>query len=265
MDRFDEEEESLLDKHEVRARRRARFDDNGWLTPFLQHRWLAVWFVIVHLLLGASVIGNVASSLQGTWDGKPFVIFQELRSLRHVVHRSHATNHIAYTKFSGPPNAQNAEAWQHLLQPLYFNASAVELELGGANAAAAVKVKNGGYIAALGVYHEIHCLNKLRSFLYTPQQTPDSNASHVRDNEIEVSTDHLDHCLEVLRMNAMCNPDLSLYTFSWPKEADPEFLIPHSNSPRKCADWSQIEDYGMKRSIGLTPTLLREVDDAKLR
>lgn len=54
----------------------------------------------------------------------------------------------------------------------------------------------------------------------------------------------------------MCSADLGLYTFTWPKEENFTFLDAHSQSPRKCVDWTQVEDWSMKRKISLVPTVL---------
>lgn len=40
----------------------------------------------------------------------------------------------------------------------YFNASKEELMAGGADPDLSIQVKGGGYIAGLGVYHELHCI-----------------------------------------------------------------------------------------------------------
>ena len=127
----DEEFEFLLENPKT-ARRRHFDRENGVLAPFIQYRWLTVYFVLLHLILATLIGSNVLSFLQATWDSKPFIICKtgstpayvpslttlvpELRALRHVVTKHHATNHSAYTQFSGPPNAANAAAWEHLLK-----------------------------------------------------------------------------------------------------------------------------------------------------
>ena len=57
----------------------------------------------------------------------------------------------------------------------------------------------------------------------------------------------------------MCRADLSVYTFTWPKANDSHFLDAHSNSPRQCVDFKQLEKYAYKRRIALAPTLLQPV------
>lgn len=46
----------------------------------------------------------------------------------------------------------------HQPQATYFAATKEELIAGDEHLASSVKLADGGYIAALGVYHEIHCL-----------------------------------------------------------------------------------------------------------
>ncbi|KAF2258877.1 hypothetical protein CC78DRAFT_537484 [Lojkania enalia] len=249
-----EEEEFLLDSHEGKPIYRRE----GWYSRLASSRWVGIYVLVLHIVLAVLLFEHIYTFFTSTWDGKPFIIFPELRSLGHVVQTKHATNHSAYTMYSGPPNEANAAAWEHLLQPLYFNASEQELQASGTDPSASVKVKGGGYIAALGVYHEIHCLNKLRYFLYASQRP--SNQS---EDDAQISTDHLDHCLEVLRMSAMCHADLSLYTFRWPADPQSKFLEAHSTSPKMCVDWTQLESYAWGRKIGLTPTLVRETPDGQ--
>jgi hypothetical protein len=69
---------------------------------------------------------------------------------------------------------------------LYFNASEKELLDSGASPSNSVKVKNGGYIASLGVYHELHCLVKMRNFLYHHR-----HSQNLSSNELEYWYDHL--------------------------------------------------------------------------
>lgn len=59
----------------------------------------------------------------------------------------------------------------------------------------------------------------------------------------------------------MCTADTSLYTFTWPDDPDAVFLDAQSKSPRKCVGWAQVEIWGMKRKISLSPVLLKTVPD----
>ncbi|KAF2278034.1 uncharacterized protein EI97DRAFT_432118 [Westerdykella ornata] len=251
---MDEAEESLLETQRERTNARTH-SKRRHLHTIRQHPCVAIYIFLLHVMILILLFKDVFSALSKA-GREPFIIFPELRSLRHVLKVVHATNHSEYSRFSGPPSASNAAAWEHLLQPLYFNASEAELLAAGSSPATAVKVKNGGYIAALGAYHEIHCLNRLRYFLYSRH-----DAENMTREEEDMVTDHLDHCIEVLRISVMCTGDLSLYTFTWPENPKAKFLDAHSTSPRKCVDWDQLESYAWKRKVGLAPTLIKDVED----
>ncbi|KAF1973173.1 hypothetical protein BU23DRAFT_465640 [Bimuria novae-zelandiae CBS 107.79] len=156
-----------------------------------------------------------------------------------------------HSEFQGPPNNVTGAAWTALLQPFYFNISVDELSTADVSPSTAIQVKDGGFLASLGVYHELHCLNQLRNFLYL-----DSAPENLRAKGSSYWHSHLDHCIEVLRLSAMCNADLSLYTFTWPEKEKSDFLDAHSKTPRKCVDWSQVEGWSMRRKVSLTPTVV---------
>lgn len=52
----------------------------------------------------------------------------------------------------------------------YFNATAAELVSSEVPLENAVKVSGGGYLAALGVYHEMHCIVSKLLLLGTEQE-----------------------------------------------------------------------------------------------
>ncbi|KAF2475361.1 uncharacterized protein BDR25DRAFT_340146 [Lindgomyces ingoldianus] len=235
-----QEEEHLLDHESDVAHTSLISDHNSNRSP-----WLTAYFVTIHFLLLCCFAVAVSLATESLRNSLPYTIFPELQSLQYTVKFEHATNHTQYSAYSGPPNDVNAVAWEALIEPL-------ELQHAGIRPETAVKVKDGGFIAALGVYHELHCLNKLRYFLYDRFSMP-----NVTQTALDYWTDHLDHCIEVLRISLMCTADLSLYTFSWPDDPDAIFLNAHSNSPRKCVKWEQLERWSTKRKISLSPVLLK--------
>ena len=132
-----------------------------------------------------------------------------------------------------------------------------------------------GYLAPLGVYHELHCLRQLRLYLYR-----DTYFANLTEANIEWFNSHLgtvlspaprlsvparmsalinrvDHCIETLRISIMCNADLSLYTFYWKIREENR---PHakSNAKRVCINWHEVEQWSMKRKVSLWPRLIRK-------
>ncbi|ORY16977.1 hypothetical protein BCR34DRAFT_597362 [Clohesyomyces aquaticus] len=177
-------------------------------------------------------------------------------SIDFMLKNEHATDHSVQSKYSGYPNDDNNKAWEDLIQPTFFGATEQEIMQAGDTVDDSVKLEDGGYVAALGVYHEVHCLRQLRLFLYSEHYYP--NLTH--DNILYLQG-HLDHCLEALRMSVMCNADLSLYTFRW-KAANDDRPYPKSNASRKCVNWDGVESWAMQRKVSLTPMLLRTTGEA---
>jgi hypothetical protein len=121
-----------------------------------------------------------------------------------------------------------------------------------------VQVLPGGYLASLGVYHELHCLvcippqfmstpnvqqRRIRLWLHRDTYYPNAT----RDDELFMKT-HLGHCIEVLRLSAMCTADLGMYSFFW-SSSDAEKPTARSSAPRKCYNWTQIDSWSRERMI----------------
>lgn len=57
--------------------------------------------------------------------------------------------------FTGIPSLENDRAWHDLMENMTIRVSREELELGNQTS---VPLPNGGYMAWLGVFHELHCV-----------------------------------------------------------------------------------------------------------
>ncbi|KAL5453757.1 hypothetical protein PMIN07_007844 [Paraphaeosphaeria minitans] len=202
----------------------------------------------------------------------------ELQKLQHRIKTHHAEHGVKNSDYQGVPSNVTAAAWTALLQPFFFNASASGLSAASVSPADAVRDKQSGYLASLGVYHELHCLVRfpcLRSpffffffFYQFPTERPPQNQlrnllylgtgpAALSSEQITYYHSHLDHCIEAIRLSSTCNADLSLYTFTWPREEDFTFLDAHSKTPRKCVDWGQVEKWSMERKVELALTVMK--------
>ncbi|KAF2870738.1 hypothetical protein BDV95DRAFT_496052 [Massariosphaeria phaeospora] len=68
-----------------------------------------------------------------------------------------------------------------------------------------------GYRVGLEVFNQLHCLNLLRMSTY-PDYYSKLWWSDTNDKPETVRA-HLDHCIEILRMNLMCFADVNVFTF----------------------------------------------------
>ncbi|KAI0104451.1 hypothetical protein F4814DRAFT_430818 [Daldinia grandis] len=163
--------------------------------------------------------------------------------IRYEINGDHALQRNVPSVYSGKPTIEQENAWRDLLTPMYFEATREEMIRGGESLENGTKLTSGGYLATLGVYHELHCLRQLRLYLYRDRYYV--NLTSAQDEYIHR---HLDHCLEALRIAIMCHGSTAMYTFAW-KSANPGKPTTQSNSKLICVNWSSIKDWSYSREI----------------
>lgn len=117
-----------------------------------------------------------------------------------------------------------------------------EVEAMGKNASEGVRTqpdwgyKPDTYIAEIDVFHQLHCLNALRQtnilyydyywgqeFGYEPPVLFES---------------HINHCLDILRQNIMCNANVEMLTYNWRLTQHNPF--PDIGAVKVCRDFEAI-------------------------
>ncbi|KAI3336897.1 hypothetical protein HD806DRAFT_475104 [Xylariaceae sp. AK1471] len=218
--------------------------------------WARVYIAILHVLIATLLwalcrqasIPTLHPKLEvgRTWSPAQHLIEYELND-------EHTNNHTHYTKYSGPPSDDQDKAWDELIRPIFFNVSLEEVERAEESVPDEItELADGGYLAILGVYHELHCLRQLRFWLYKDRYYP-----NVTEKGSEYIHNHLDHCLETLRLTIQCHANTALYTFHW---ADPADIQPStkSNSRSVCAKWEPIEAWAYSRRVAISPVYKEE-------
>ncbi|KAJ5132554.1 hypothetical protein N7448_006712 [Penicillium atrosanguineum] len=118
------------------------------------------------------------------------------------------------------------------------------------------------YIGRVDVFHQIHCLNRLRMHL------KDNYGYYYDDSDTnnEYHQLHVSHCVYMLLQNLMCTANVDVYPHTWldaQKNAFPDFSINH-----KCRDFGAImkwhdensvpiEDFGaIRRPVDFQPHIM---------
>lgn len=115
------------------------------------------------------------------------------------------------------------------------------------------------YMYGLAVYHQLHCLNRIRKTFYADKFFPDDTKE-----DLEF---HKNHCFDVLRQGLMCNADVSLipwWNTTWShidKDGKKQYSQDYLSMTRmqraktsyvvwdletKCIDMDALEDYVVK-------------------
>lgn len=94
-----------------------------------------------------------------------------------------------------------------------------------------------GEIYDISVFHQLHCLNHVRTFLFTLKAGMDNNNTRaVYDTMLAKQEAHVYHCFDYIRQALMCHADL---TVEWPRtEANGErFAVDGWGISHQCVKW----------------------------
>ena len=103
---------------------------------------------------------------------------------------------------------------------------------------------NSGYIAELALYHELHCVKRIRRHLHAEYYYPNMTA-----DELRLEGPHIDHCLEYWREAAMCRGDTTLSAFRWGEDG-----LPYSTvwSTHECVDFERLDEWARARMVDMS-------------
>ncbi|KAI2768969.1 hypothetical protein F4815DRAFT_489826 [Daldinia loculata] len=152
--------------------------------------------------------------------------------------------------FSKKPGPELDAAWHKQLSGMNIRVSKDWLEPFDAES---IHFADGsGVLAQLGVYHELHCLKKLKHWIYRSDYYGNMSAIELEEEEA-----HIEHCLEWLRVAALCRGDTTLTTFQWRKgervSLETEYPI-----PRQCVNSERLLKWSEERAVDINQEGLLE-------
>ncbi|RDW58855.1 hypothetical protein BP6252_13331 [Coleophoma cylindrospora] len=139
------------------------------------------------------------------------------------------------TDWVGSPSPEIDALWD----PLALDASGIYVDGEDADTVRGkTKWIDGYWITGLDVFHQIHCLNKLRKALY-PDYYFDPDPPHVQ-------LLHVEHCIDYLRQAILCSADMTEVHVLWFESAQryaPDFKTVHT-----CRNIQPLIDWSLARS-----------------
>ncbi|KAK7052479.1 hypothetical protein R3P38DRAFT_2860562 [Favolaschia claudopus] len=112
----------------------------------------------------------------------------------------------------------------------------------------AIPGDDGHYIAELDVFHNLHCLNKIRMAL-DPDYYSDWRIS-TTNNYIpsqKNATDHVGHCIDWIRQSLMCSSDTSVIVWQWHNSLNTSVV--KGNVAHTCRNFSKIREWAKDRTL----------------
>ncbi|KAI9752324.1 MAG: hypothetical protein M4579_005667 [Chaenotheca gracillima] len=250
---FDDEEsgpeKGLLERDEEQHQRNQQY--LPLRKSFIAFRDRYFHFILVQVLLLTIYTGAFFSlvELHGGGLPGPSLIYSPAReALEYERVRFNATL-VIDSPYNGPPSPEVDLAWHDLLDNMNIALPKSDLDRIGATSIPLPGDQNM-FIAGLGVFHELHCLKRLRQYTWPEYYFPNLTTEDRRMNRL-----HTDHCIDVLRQAMMCRADISLFTLEWSEaELQPRADFSHEH---ECVNFDALYKWAGERRISAgTPGLL---------
>jgi hypothetical protein len=153
--------------------------------------------------------------------------------------------------FRQPPSPEVDAAWARIETQAPVPISRQNVENQGQDPSRAAKFPESfgfgpdAYIGRVDVFHQIHCLNRLRMHLHGNYDYY-YGASHTNNEYHQL---HISHCVFMLLQNLMCTANVDVYTHTWidaQENAFPDFSMNH-----KCRDFDAVLKWHDENSVPL--------------
>ncbi|KAE8378328.1 hypothetical protein BDV26DRAFT_292284 [Aspergillus bertholletiae] len=158
---------------------------------------------------------------------------------------AHAETQAMPEKYTGKPTASIEDAWDVL-----WNYGAFGVPIKGLTALnkssldgefrAVDNFPGGGVAALLETFHQVHCVNLVRQFIYRDDWNYTGVASFTGGKK--TVRHHVDHCIDTIRMNIQCLSDVTPYLIER-NPHDPGSVRANHNVLRKCRKYDRLVDW----------------------
>ncbi|CAF9919936.1 MAG: hypothetical protein GOMPHAMPRED_001932 [Gomphillus americanus] len=127
-----------------------------------------IYHAVIHLLLIASVLYVGTSHFWTSRTLKPYAYSPAANIVEFFDSDEDPVTHGHRSIYYGEPTTENIAAWDDLVDPTFMAVTKEELVRSGGSPERAVRLADydGQFVAGTGVYHNLHCLRRLRWWVY---------------------------------------------------------------------------------------------------
>ncbi|KAI0100069.1 hypothetical protein GGR51DRAFT_533740 [Nemania sp. FL0031] len=160
---------------------------------------------------------------------------------------------VADTPFSGDPSPELDQAWHDLLKDTTIRVSKEDLDY--YNVTSLPLADGSGYASELFMTHELHCLKKVRQWIY--KESYFTQVQGMQRNELKR---HIDHCIETLRQGIMCRGDVSLGTYTYLRGSND--VTARTWGKHQCIDFEALISWARERAVDVSqPGVFAQPED----
>lgn len=196
-----------------------------------------LWYIIIAqtcalMALLTVLANNLHDTREEKWLYSPA---QDVISYKYYTFFNGFEDNIS--PFQSPPSTELDARWEDLYN---FGISRIPRSQAARlpNRTEEIPGDEGNFIVELDVFHEIHCLNRIRKALY-PDHYPEMRMDDPKNEE------HISHCLDSIRQSLMCSSDVSTIVWQWNKTFHQAF--PKGNVVHRCRDFEKIKEWALER------------------
>ncbi|KAJ5772116.1 hypothetical protein N7520_002645 [Penicillium odoratum] len=137
------------------------------------------------------------------------------------------------------PSPDIDSAWRDIIRGTGVDLTTSDAERAGVIGKTYQK-SSGHYLAGMHIFHELHCLNKLRKASHPDYYNDYDGESY------DYWRQHLDHCIDSLRQTLMCNGDISLVTVDWIEARNR--TVPDLDNLHTCRNFSKLQEWALRHN-----------------
>ncbi|KAF7193749.1 hypothetical protein HII31_04916 [Pseudocercospora fuligena] len=211
-----------------------------------QQRWLWISAVMNAILFKACLFLVFLMTFKQTRDTS--TISETYSPVNNAIEYEYRRTIANDTTMVGQPNPAWESRMSNLLNNTLLSISQTELDLANTTSIPVQSTNPTQYAGGLGIAHNIHCVKKLKQFLYFSHFYPDVEIGSSHYDYLQY---HADHCLNFILQSMMCHMDTSLYTLVWAPGEDGKTMVVKHREPgvQKCVNWDKAKEWMEERSI----------------
>ncbi|KAJ8586434.1 hypothetical protein M405DRAFT_795536 [Rhizopogon salebrosus TDB-379] len=163
--------------------------------------------------------------------------------------------------YRGPPSPEIDATWDRVSSNVGPMRMTLEDMQKAGEPASPSKVRypdkvGGGFMVSLESAHVLHCLNLLRKVTWFEYYGPIEPSFQ---NAPEIVRMHIDHCIETIRQNIMCNADVTMVTWNWVENHKHPY--PNFNTRHQCRNFEKILDWAVDHAIHINKFEVTRFED----
>ncbi|KAJ7732828.1 hypothetical protein B0H16DRAFT_1580446 [Mycena metata] len=150
------------------------------------------------------------------------------------------------SRYHGPPTDEVDQAWIDLYD-LGMSAIPKSQAARLPNRTEPFSAGSDTYLVSLTVFHNLHCLNMIRKSLWPERYSQAHRYDVVHGIGGDYIFDHLDHCVNSLRLALTCAADITPHIWRWNEKSQQS--TGRSNVVHTCKNWDAIHEWAERTRI----------------